>query len=297
MDSSHYKGLTVVTADLESDPLSPYWLSEIVYHPVRTFYATVGFAMFEDREQDRDLIIRFAPQLEFLDALSSALGGKPIQTQLMRARPAIERMISSSSGIQPLLFPQEFHIPIELRFLPPRRFESHNLSQEADRKEKELFHYLNRWSDEFECRKRKNHGYHFLRRNLKDAFLRLWRRKELKKKVSVERFIPQVKSLRTIYLAYAHKTSKVFKLFHPVSIVSSPDSAELLATNWPTIRNGLQNELGFKCELNAIVETVGKENKIARIACDAMREVEIAISSTSALTARAAQAQEGISGD
>src|SRR3954447_12577317 len=134
MDSRDYKGLSIVTGETGRDELVPYWLTEIIYHPTRSFYATVGFAMFEAVEEDRDVAVRFAPELEFVDSLSLALSGKSVQPLLLRARPLIERLVVSAKGIEPLLFPNEFGIPSELRFLPPIRFETDNFIQEADRK-------------------------------------------------------------------------------------------------------------------------------------------------------------------
>lgn len=286
-----------MTSDPDREPSIPYWLSLITYQaprllnqPTHSFNAIVGFVMFEARDEDRNIFIRFAPDLAFLESICIALQGKSLKSLLMSARPGIERMVAEADGTEPLLLPQEFSISRELTFLPCIRHQTDNFSKAAEQHEKDSSLYLNSWSAKFEIRKRKDYGIQFLRKSLRNAFSRVWCRKELKKGISVVEFIPDVASLRSIFLAYAPSTF-LFRLMHPISIVKSTKPAEVLASNWPKIQAGLQDKTGVSCEMRAVVESLTTENRVAVRARALLQDVGIAIDPVSSLEAMAKQAQ------
>jgi hypothetical protein len=294
MKTNDHKGISLVSEHETSDPEISYWLSEIIYHPTRKFYVTVGFAMFEAQEKDRQIAVRFAPNLELVECFSVALGGESVKRMLSRAKPMIENLIASATGIEPLLFPQEFGIPDSLRFLPPRKFQTQNFTAEIERQYPEFFRELNLFSEKFDCRERKKYGYSFLSRNLHAAFEKFWRHKKLHKGIRIERFVSGIQSLKSIYLGYKSSQYQLFRLLQPVSIVTSTKPAETLASNWPKIQDGLQNELGLKCEMRAIVETLAKDNIISTKARQILKDAKILVDPASALPSLAAQALEAL---
>jgi hypothetical protein len=92
-------------------------------------------------------------------------------------------------------------------------------------------------------------------------------------------------------MGYKDPRKNIYRMLHPVSILSSSKQAVLLSRNWPEIRHGLRNELTMECEIRAIVENSNAYSTRAVEARRVMEDAGIRVDPVDSLWALAADAE------
>lgn len=296
MDSSSHKGFSLIDGGRINDP-AECLLVKFVYEPTEELSTTVGFALIENQPKPRRAITRFAPRLELVDSITSALRTEPFGQSMKRVEPGIIEWVGSGTDLY--VFPTSLGIRPELKIDGPHALSTHNFIEEADRQSEKLFPILDLWAKANPRPKTKEYGQPYIQRSIRNAFLDrgLWRHKALDKQISIERFVSDYR-LRTIFLAYKdlrNYDDKIYRLLHPVSVYGSSTNTQVLAENWPLIRDGVENELQMRCEIRAIVENAPQNASKNRV--EALRTLEsagITVAKVEALHALAADAEAAL---
>ncbi len=283
MDFNSHKGFSLLDGGrMPSGPTDCY-LTKIAYQPTPDLYATVGFALFEAKDEPRRTAIRFAPRLELIDSMHTALGGKIWETVLGDAQPKIRSMIANASGRDPVLFPQNFDLPRDLRTFPLMSLQVDDFEREVEELSNTIFRPLTLWAESNNWQQPKTFGVNYLRQKMRTAFGRLLRRPGIEKHIPVGRFFPVERQME-IYLAYKDLQNKVYHMLQPVSVLKTRRNAALLARDWPQIRDGIQNEFQLRCELSAIVENSDLTSKSRTASCQSLEDAGITVEPVSSLS-------------
>jgi hypothetical protein len=283
MDSSPYKGFSLIDGHRTPTGPTDCYLMKIAYQPNPDFYAAVGFALFEAKDEPRKTAIRFAPRLDLIESIHTSSGGQIWETILRNAQPAIRSLVASAVGPHPTFFPQNFNIPRDLKIFRLIELQVDDFDQEVDRLSHTIFGQLTLWAEYYNWQQPKTFGFSYLSQRLSAAFRKLLRRPGLDKRIPVGKFLHDDRRLN-IHLAYEDRQNNTYRMLQPVSILNSRQNAYRLARDWPYVRDGLQNEKGFPCELSAIVEGAELTSKSRIESCRRLEDAGIIVAPVSSLS-------------